>query len=378
MARRQRDQWLAPAGEERIGPRRRAHRRAVRASVAKAGSRSRSVRALSTMMSCPMLRAAACSVPCCGHSVAVARIDAATATRGVAGDHSRSSPNRLRQARRNTVTPVRLPPGRLRLATRPRATGSFPWRRRSARSRLAALCGALRRSAAPTRRRPPGVQQARLPAPETIELTVRPAVFDRDVSTFDKAAFRSDPGGTPPASIRRRRVDLPLRNPITGIAGCCARAASGHAAAAPPSSVMNSRRFTAQYLPCFRPKEIAHLGTAGGCCAAGFQSSLCRRWVNRVVTGRERPSIYFRNAPKADAKAGHRHLSRRASCGQSLSILRRSSGETHSPIMPRRATQHTAPPTTPGRARRPADSRIGSAACAVRTAFRRESDARAS
>jgi hypothetical protein len=28
------------------------------------------------------------------------------------------------------------------------------------------------------------------------------------------------------------------RNPITGIAGCCARAASGQAAAAPPSSVM--------------------------------------------------------------------------------------------------------------------------------------------
>jgi len=33
-----------------------------------------------------------------------------------------------------------------------------------------------------------------------------------------------------------------LRNPITGSAGCCARAASGHAAA-PPSSAMNSRRF---------------------------------------------------------------------------------------------------------------------------------------
>jgi hypothetical protein len=30
--------------------------------------------------------------------------------------------------------------------------------------------------------------------------------------------------------------------PITGIAPYCARAASGHAAA-PPSSVMNSRRF---------------------------------------------------------------------------------------------------------------------------------------
>jgi uncharacterized protein YchJ len=33
--------------------------------------------------------------------------------------------------------------------------------------------------------------------------------------------------------------------PITGRAGCCARAASGHAAAAPPISVMKSRRFTA-------------------------------------------------------------------------------------------------------------------------------------
>jgi hypothetical protein len=30
--------------------------------------------------------------------------------------------------------------------------------------------------------------------------------------------------------------------PITGIAGCCARAASGQAAAALPSSVMNARR----------------------------------------------------------------------------------------------------------------------------------------
>jgi hypothetical protein len=45
-----------------------------------------------------------------------------------------------------------------------------------------------------------------------------------------------------------------LRKPITGIAGCCARAASGHATAAPPRSVMKSRRFTAQCLPCFQSK----------------------------------------------------------------------------------------------------------------------------
>jgi hypothetical protein len=36
--------------------------------------------------------------------------------------------------------------------------------------------------------------------------------------------------------------DVLRRNPITGIAACCARAASGHTAA-PPSSVMNVRRF---------------------------------------------------------------------------------------------------------------------------------------
>src|SRR5213079_3672795 len=44
------------------------------------------------------------------------------------------------------------------------------------------------------------------------------------------------------AAGRAGPADALLRNPITGVAGCCARAASGHAATAPPSSVMNSRR----------------------------------------------------------------------------------------------------------------------------------------
>jgi hypothetical protein len=57
---------------------------------------------------------------------------------------------------------------------------------------------------------------------------------------------------TKPLSLKPRRHAVtkgahstgvvPFRNPITGIAGCCARAASGQAAAAPPSSVMNFRR----------------------------------------------------------------------------------------------------------------------------------------
>src|SRR5258705_13546613 len=37
----------------------------------------------------------------------------------------------------------------------------------------------------------------------------------------------------------------PWSHPITGTVGCCARTASGHAAAVPPSRLMNSRLFTA-------------------------------------------------------------------------------------------------------------------------------------
>jgi len=44
-------------------------------------------------------------------------------------------------------------------------------------------------------------------------------------------------------AVANRLDDTLPRNPTTGIAGCCARAASGHAAAAPPRSAMNSRRF---------------------------------------------------------------------------------------------------------------------------------------
>src|SRR5262249_36803262 len=53
--------------------------------------------------------------------------------------------------------------------------------------------------------------------------------------------------------------DLLLRYPITGIAGCCARAPSGHAAA-PPMSVMNARRFIR--LPTSR---VGWVSLASGC-----------------------------------------------------------------------------------------------------------------
>src|SRR6516164_11113852 len=81
----------------------------------------------------------------------------------------------------------------------------------------------------------------------------RPSVRqnDRHVLAFDVAGFVE-------AFAKRdriTRVDLgrPVSDkPNTGSAGCCARAASGHAATAPPISEMNSRRFTRSPRPQWR------------------------------------------------------------------------------------------------------------------------------
>jgi hypothetical protein len=67
-------------------------------------------------------------------------------------------------------------------------------------------------------------------------VTLSPTVLDGHILALDIARFLE----TLVKPLSGDKVDM---KPITGIAGCCARAASGHAAAAPPSSVMNSRRF---------------------------------------------------------------------------------------------------------------------------------------
>ena len=77
---------------------------------------------------------------------------------------------------------------------------------------------------------------------QPIELVLRPAIFDRYVLALDVARVLQTLAEMRADGPQTASGDTAWRNPITGIAGCCARAASGHAAAAPPSSVMNSRR----------------------------------------------------------------------------------------------------------------------------------------
>jgi hypothetical protein len=85
------------------------------------------------------------------------------------------------------------------------------------------------------------------------------------------------------------------RGRTSGIGG----AASGHANAAPPTSLMNSRFIgsprgspggpESRWARSAPPTErIAHLCKAGDCYAAGFRFGLGRLRVNRVVPPMER------------------------------------------------------------------------------------------
>ena len=81
----------------------------------------------------------------------------------------------------------------------------------------------------------------RLSAPAVGHFGVRVAIFDRNILALDEPcfvqAFRKAL-----TRFSKGASDVLRRKPTTGIAGCCARAATGHVVAAPPSSVMNSRR----------------------------------------------------------------------------------------------------------------------------------------
>jgi hypothetical protein len=77
-------------------------------------------------------------------------------------------------------------------------------------------------------------------------LAFRPAILDRRVLILDGADFLQA------LAERCEERNKLLRNPIIGIAACCARATSGHATIGLPNSLMNSRR-----LMGFNPSTFA-------------------------------------------------------------------------------------------------------------------------
>ena len=62
---------------------------------------------------------------------------------------------------------------------------------------------------------------------QSIQLIVGPAILDRDVLALDEAGLLQALAECRADDPRTHRAMRLLRNPITGIAGCCARAASG-------------------------------------------------------------------------------------------------------------------------------------------------------
>src|SRR5262249_3623387 len=145
------------------------------------------------------------------------------------------------------------PPGRLRLATSPSATGSAAVEKTTGIvvvDAFAATAGEVPAAAiTATGRRTSSAASAGnrsiwFSAQRYSIATFRPSTKPSLLRRWLKAAAL----GAYPLDV------WPVRNPTIGIGGCCARAASGHTAAAPPSSVMKSRRFTARYLPCFQQK----------------------------------------------------------------------------------------------------------------------------
>ena len=139
------------------------------------------------------------------------------------------------------LTPVTLPPGRLRLATRPSLTGIAAGREDN-RNRRGRGLGRQRRRVVPDDHGHRPANQFGRQRRQPIGLIFRPAVFDRDVLALDEAGFLQALAERLTRCVASAN-DVLRRKPITGIA-CCARAASGSSAgaAAPPSSAMNARR----------------------------------------------------------------------------------------------------------------------------------------
>ena len=192
--------------------------------------------------------------------------------------HDRQTAQALRMASRNrssrfparsTVSadrPVTFPPGRARLPTRPELTGS------PAAANTIGTAGAACFAAKLVARVPPVTMMSTLIRENSAAISakrslrasaqrysiaiVRPSIQPRSWSRRANAAARS---------FSARGVLSPKKPTIGRFTACCARAASGHAAAAPPSNVMNSRHRMG--IPSVRGSTPYHI-VEKPCCAS--------------------------------------------------------------------------------------------------------------
>src|SRR5215469_16874914 len=202
---------------------------------------SRPFLALRTWICMPMARAADSACSNVVLAVVVLVGSTSTATRVAAGTNSRRSCNRfVTCSTEKILIPVKFPPGRARLSTRPSLAGSSAATKRIGIVAVAALAanaaGTVAVAIAATRRRARSLASA-----GNLSISFSPERYKTD--TFSPS--------TKPACLRPCRnprscsssIDRGARNPTTGIADCCACAASDHVAV-PPSNEMKVRRLT--------------------------------------------------------------------------------------------------------------------------------------
>ena len=210
------------------------------AKVAKAALISRPVLALRTWICSPMARAAASTSLTVISAVGIGRIDEHGDASGCGHQLTQKLQPLCRQLADEKIDACQVAarPGEAGDQTKPDRVVADSENDRNCRGcRLGRQCRAV-----PTRRSPRRFGEPnRPPAPATDRIDPPPSDIRSPRSRLRHSQLLSGPGESR-AAVHALSGDWPLRNPITGIAACCARAASGHAAAAPPTSVMNSRR----------------------------------------------------------------------------------------------------------------------------------------
>src|SRR5262245_49157728 len=159
-------------------------------SFAKTPSKSRSVLAFKTWSSSPKLGAAACiSFVLVSATVELAGLTSRAMTLAV-GTNSCSNCSRFGPISTFVlVTPVALPPGRLRLATSPSWTGVGGHFENDRNGCIRCLCRKRRLSARRSYHGHLTMDQISHHRRQLISSTLRPAVFDRDVAANDVTGF---------------------------------------------------------------------------------------------------------------------------------------------------------------------------------------------
>src|SRR6516165_9740355 len=164
------------------------------------------------------------------------------ASRRKEGRISRKSSSRLPASSRDCCdNPVTLPPGRARLAIKPVPIGSLATANTMGMTDVTCFAAGtaspdvtITSTLSPTNSAAISAKRSLRPSAQRVSIaTVRPSTQPSSFSRCTNAAVQELQLGAEPEP----------RKPIFGnLPDCCARAASGHAVTALPSSVMNSRR----------------------------------------------------------------------------------------------------------------------------------------